>query len=409
MGHQFRTYASVLLAAALVAVAEPGQAQAQSQDQAPSQAPALDVAPILDRYDAGTVPTAVELSMLAATAADGRLLASLRTSGWDWMQAGGPAGIRGRRLTLAALVLEAVSAQRDATGSVSTPAIEWACANLRETEKPLPAERAWQIATVALMQRGASESDFSVHLAHARMRFENEPRLLLADAGRLRSWIPDDFRHKDLVWTNPAPYATGDVSRIPMLVWSPAGTIAEYPAPGFSGRENSQYWYFETMGGGQVLPPSDDEHRFLTAKDDYRHARGTAAVAAEAELRLGQLDLLYAKPTNAFDHFEAALKRTSDSDLRYLAYFLMGESEARQSLWSAACFYYHKALEANPNGRAVIEAWTRVLEHEGLSADAVAMRARVTDPMAIDPWIAFSKGDLGPVAPLIEQLRKAVR
>jgi len=375
-----------------------------------SQAPAFDLAPALDRYEQGAAPAAAELSLLAAAASDGRLLSSLRTAGWDWLQAGGPAGIRGRRLILAALVLEAVSTQHDQSGVVSTPVIEWACANLREAD-PLPAERAWQIATVALMQRGASESDFSVHLFHARMRFEKEPRLLLADAWLQRSWIPNGFRHKDVVWVNPAPYATGEASRIPMLVWSPSGTITSSgnSAPGFSGRENSQYWYFENMGGGQALPPSEEEQHFLTAKDAFRHARGTAAVAAEAELRLGELDLLYAKPKNAFDHFTTALNRTSDRNLRYLAYYLIGQSEERQAQWSAACFYYHKALDANPNGRAAIEAWAGTLERMSLFADAAAMRARATDPVASDPWVAFSRGDLGPVAPLIEQLRKAVR
>jgi tetratricopeptide (TPR) repeat protein len=395
-----------------------------------NQGPAFDLAQALDRYEQGTAPTAAELPMLAMASADGRLLASLRTAGWDWLQIAGPAGIRGRRLTLAALVLEAVSAQRDTSGAVSVPVIEWACANLRESD-PLPAERTWQVATVALMLGGASRGDLAVHLAHARPRFKDDAQLLLADALVQRSWIPDGFQHNDMVSTNPyfpnGPLMpVGPIANAPTLLFFPNRTAAEWAAvgmdpslPGFTGGNVVDIPH----GGGmaipasvgmvqsdlRLLPPSVIEIRLLAAKNDYKRARGTKAVAAEAELRLGQLDLLYAKPKDAFDHFTAALERTSDLNLQYLAYYLIGQSEERQGQWSAACFYYHKALDANPNGRTAIEAWAGALDKMALSADALAMRARVTDPAAVDPWIAFARGDLAPVTALIDQLRQAVR
>jgi hypothetical protein len=345
------------------------------------------------------------------------------------MQAAGPAGIRGRRLTLAALVLEAVSAQRDTSGVVSTPVIEWACSNLRESD-PLPAERTWQIATVSLMLGGASRGDLEVHLAHASARFKDEPQLLFADGLVQRSWIPDGFQHNDMVSTNPyfpnGPLMpVGPIANAPVLLFFPNRTAAEWAAvgmdpslPGFTGGNVVDIPHSGGMAVPasvgmvsndlRLLPPSVIEIRLLTAKNDYKRARGTKAFAAEADLRLGQLDLLYAKPKDAADHFTAALERTSDLNLQYLAYYLIGQSEERQAQWSAACFYYHKALDANPNGRTVIEAWAGALDKMGLSADALAMRARVTDPTATDPWNAFSSGALGPVAPLIDQLRRAL-
>jgi len=288
MEHTIRALVSVLIVAGSGAV---GQAQHQP----------IELMPVLERYHLGETPTAAELSTFAAMAADGRLISSLRTDGWDWLQAGGPAGIAGRRLSLAALVLEVASAQYQASGVVSRDVIEWACANVRETEKRLPAERAWQVATVGLMERG-DRAGVAMHLAHARQRFGNDPRLLLSDAWLQRSHLPAGFRHNDMVSGNPyfpnGPLSpVGPVANAPTLVFVPNRTAAEWAAigmdptlPGFTGG----YVVDAPHGGGMAVPasvgmvpfssgvepPSLLETRLWQAREDYQHARGTAAVAA---------------------------------------------------------------------------------------------------------------------------------
>ena len=66
-------------------------------------------------------------------------------------------------------------------GQVAAIALEWACSLLRETP-PLPEERVWHAASVALLERGGARATLLEHLGHAERRFPAEARWALARA-----------------------------------------------------------------------------------------------------------------------------------------------------------------------------------------------------------------------------------
>jgi hypothetical protein len=202
----------------------------------PATAQGLSVLALLDRYANGQFDAVVEI--LNGDINFGDVLKQVRRDAPGWIDAAGSAE-RGRR-ELAALMfaLEAARAGEwrewkltqmqprmcSESGECGQPMnvlywkappllIEWACERLRRYESPLPNERSWQLAALAVAQR-SEDTQFLVgdpnigrgvyageigntqdeikHLDHVSARFPNEMRFVLAQAiARDRVWIDD--------------------------------------------------------------------------------------------------------------------------------------------------------------------------------------------------------------------------
>ena len=219
---------------------------------AQSRAPAAQSLSRLDRYAAGQFDeVAAELAGLTDFQ---QLFDDLKGHSEAWLEAGGPADRHRRQLAAATFALEAarVAAWREwkliqesppQTSPLPTiywkPApllIEWGCERLRNNDPPVAVERVWHLAALAVAQRGEdpqfligmtqivaapgeptelpplptprryapevlnSQKEIS-HLLHARKRFPEEPRFLLAEGLARERVVPNEaaLAYADLV------------------------------------------------------------------------------------------------------------------------------------------------------------------------------------------------------------------
>jgi tetratricopeptide (TPR) repeat protein len=409
-----RVVVSAALALALAAWTVPLGAVRQLPGTA-----AFNLTEVLNRYEQNRAPDPDELASLIPMTLDGRLLASFEQSAGEWLRANGPTGIDRRRLTLAAFVLDVVSAERDRTATVSAPLIEWACERLREMPEPWPAERAWQIATVGLLENSPIQTDLAEHLSHARARFKNEPWFLLADAWAQQRGI----RANPLKGASTGPYPVFNIMSFPSgsnggaypqriaTEWFNIGM--DVADPGFTGRIVVDDPHHDALAGAGFAPhwpvvPSPAAANLKKARDDYQRAMDTPALAAEAVLRLAYLDLAYGKADDAVYHATIGLARAAGPDLEYVGHVLLGRARERQHRWDDAEAAYRAALVAVPDARTAANALAQLLKARGAESDAAAILARLTGSSPPDPWQVFEKGDLVPYVTLIDQLRKAL-
>jgi tetratricopeptide (TPR) repeat protein len=102
-----------------------------------------------------------------------------------WVTAGGAADAARRRLAAATYVLDLLKDVEEPglweDSQAAVTLLEWACARLREAP-PLPTERAWHVAAMALVERSSTFTVLQRHLEHAESRVPNDDKWLLARA-----------------------------------------------------------------------------------------------------------------------------------------------------------------------------------------------------------------------------------
>jgi hypothetical protein len=371
----------------------------------------------LDLYEQGDRIVLPALRRLDTSA----LLLDLRKAAPTWIKARGPSEATRRRLVMASFALEASA---DATSPIAL--IEYACDQLRPPKgpkAPLPAERRWHEAALAVIEAKGSFEQVQDHLWHLNTRFKNEPYALLADAWRkqaewealpgLVAMIPSagdiptivmpGQRAKERIIARgespfePLPYGRTTIPRSPSRFGGAFDRVSLPPAPR-SDVTNSVWTTPDQkrdVGGGVIRA--------------YEKAAANADAAAEARLRLGYLRLVSGKPAEALVQLNQVPALTRDNAALYLCDLFIGWASERLERMTDAEAAFRRALARAPAGRSAAIWLAAHLQTQGKLAEAQdVVDATLAASGAADPWPAFAQGAFRRWPVLIESLRTAL-
>lgn len=354
----------------------------------------------LERYARGDL-SGLPRSGDAALAAD--LRRDLDRQAPAWIAAGRPDAERSRRIAVATFAIDAVHemftpdvgpAVRHAKWLEGRLLVEWACRLLTESGPPRPEERIWHLAAIALIE-GVGDMDFLLwentatatrtrtigtaydQIGHARARFPDESRLLLAIA----------TAHEQAAGPDPPPgtpwIEDGDALRR-------AKGIQLYA------RERQL-----RVGDRdrQLAREYDRRARLVRTIEEYGLLRSDPAAGAEAHLRSGRLLARLRQHEVALPFFARAKTLTEDVFIRYLSYYFAGETLAATGKTADAADTFRLALETWPHARSASDA---------LAALTASSRDPNAAPPADDPRALYDRGSYRLWSGLVEQLRRVV-
>lgn len=281
------------------------------------------------------------------------ILEALRTQGREWIDADGTALAGRRRLAAATFALEVAEAGLANQWARSQDLVEWACSTLRNLRQPLAPERTFHLAAIALMEGAGDIAALGIHLSHARSRFPDEPRLLLAEA----------FRHE------------------------------------------VEYWRGSMSIAGQ---PTGTHYRGVAAA--YAKAAAHPANRREAALRLGHFFYRAERYDEALEHLHG-VGDGDDEGQRYLRHLFTAWIVERSGDSDEAVRQYRLALDAVPGGQSAslsLAALLFVRDRREEAERVIASSLEVPSPAA-DPWRIYGYGDLRRFEGYIRELRGALQ
>ncbi len=275
-----------------------------------------------------------------------------------WIAAGNPAETPRRRLVVATYVLDMLKDVDDASlwqdSQAAATLVEWACARLRESA-PLPAERAWHVAALALLERSSTVTVLERHLDHAESRVPDGERWALVRA-LIDEWRSQDRRRDD-------------------------GTLAI--SGGVAGR----------------------------ALQHFEQAASKPSVRQEALLRWSAYE-------SDLGRQEAALARLNqvgdlnDAFLRYWFGLIRGRVLRRLNRPEEAVAAYRTAVAEFPSAQSGALGLAGALVSLRRMAEASAIVARVVaaeaDSSVPDPWITYRSPDVRFWPRALDEVREAV-
>lgn len=332
---------------------------------------------LLDRYASRQFDAVV--AELAGLEDYGELLEQLRRDGPAWIEAGDPAARARRELAAATFALEAARAgewlewkilQRQPNPCLTDycppknvlywkappKLIEWGCELLRRRPVPLPAERWWQLAALAVAQRSedpqfligdpyigrigmetGNTQDEIKHLDHVTPRFPNEMRFVLAQGIARDRDLPEDATRAYRALENDP-----DVGGEAMV----------------------------RFGAMHIRPRAS----FITP---------TTAVPIERNVAV------------ALRAFERAEEITRDPYVMFLARFFRGQALEREGRLPEAERAYRGAAAAVPHAQSAALALAAIVLRTGRRAEALQLVRDMLDakPRPVDPWRTYIHAD----------------
>jgi len=270
------------------------------------------------------------------------------------------------------------------------PVVAWACARLDALQAVSPAalspaERQWWLASIGMLQNAgtwraleggspASDADRKAglsavgreivtgHLAHARARLGDDPRVRLADA---------------IAQTAQFVRRASGVGRVDVL------------------RDEAR-----------------SDHRQIAAAQKRFHAlAGEPGLAGEIAVREGYLAVLLRKRSGALAHLDRARKLTDDPFLIATADYLSGWIHEREGRPAEAIAAYRRAHASAPRVRNLSTrlAAQLFLTNERAEAYQILDAGLTTVPPVIDLITLLNRGDARQVPGYIDAMREALR
>jgi tetratricopeptide (TPR) repeat protein len=384
-----------------------------------AQGRAVPVKDALDMYERGD---RMVLTGFTSAVSAQRLLSEIEKVAPAWIKAAGKTAAPRRRLIVATFALEGAKAATLGRGAV--PLIEWACDKLRPPygeDVPLPAERIWHQAALAVLESRGSYRDVMAHLWHLNTRFRDEPQALLA-----RAWMKQGEWEAIPAEVEALPRADSFDYRFPN--GAIGGAMPLYADTFFSSVD--RWWsVYPQPDRPRVppefrepllppLPPLDLYGSIWTTPDqprdvgrrvirEYERAAESPAVAAEARLRIGYLLFVDGRGEEALPQLAEVSGLTRDRVLLHLADLFMGWTHQRAGRKLEAENAYRRALRVVPSSQTTSLWLAMLLQEQGRLTEAQDLMdtSLAASPKEPDPWPLFGQGSFRHWPALIDRLR----
>ena len=261
--------------------------------------------------------------------------------------------MRRRVITSFALEIAAIGSTRHASSAARL--VEWACPYIR-THAPLnDFDRAWQLAALSVLEGGIDAHALEDHVAHTQAIFRAEPRVLLA-----RGIAEEQFNAPSEVLVRTETAAGLQRARDQLM---------RSEGEGFRAAER--------------------------AIARFQEASRYDAVAGEALLRAGHVELRLARYDAALATWKDLEGRTADPALRYLLYLFRGLAYEGRARIDEARDSYKAALSLSPGAHSATLRLAALGFRYGHDEDHVALTDALLkgDDPRRDPWWSYYAGD----------------